>query len=35
MVRDLAEKVTKTRQDSIAVITKQVEVQFKERLKTG
>ena len=30
---DLAEKVTKTRQDSIAVITKQVEAQFKERLE--
>ena len=29
---DLAEKVAKTRQDSIAVITKQVEAQFKERL---
>lgn len=30
---DLAEKVTKTRQDSIAAITKQVEAQFKERLE--
>lgn len=30
---DIAEKVTKTRQDSIAVITKQVEAQFKERLE--
>lgn len=29
---ELAEKVTKTRQDSIAVITKQVQKQFQERL---
>ena len=31
---DLAEKVSKTRQDSIAVITKQVQKQFQERLDT-
>ena len=31
---ELTEKVTKTRQDSIAVITKQVEKQFQERLET-
>ena len=31
---DLAEKVSKTRQDSIAVITRQVQKQFQERLET-
>lgn len=31
---DLAEKVSKTRQDSIAVITKQVEKQFSDRIAT-
>ena len=31
---DLAERVTRTRQDSIAVITKQVQKQFQERLDT-
>lgn len=31
---DLAEKVSKTRQDSVAVITRQVQKQFQERLDT-